>query len=67
MSAPFVTNQVVAISKASHLAIEGLRTDGGHHKQWYLEQILAALGWDMEEFFEDEIEINPFYRKGIAP
>ena len=31
-----------AVSQARELAIEGLQTDGGHHKQWYLEEI--AIG-----------------------
>jgi hypothetical protein len=26
------------------LVIDALYTDGGHHKQWYLEQIADALG-----------------------
>ncbi len=29
--------------------IEGLRIDGEHHKQWYLEQILQALNFDLEQ------------------
>ena len=27
-------------SAVERLAIKGLHTDGAHHKQWYLEQIL---------------------------
>lgn len=30
--------------KVAQLAVYGLLTDGGHHKQWFLQEILAALG-----------------------
>lgn len=43
------------------LVKEGLETDGGHHKQWYLEQIALALGVDSIWIEEHEGE------KGIAP
>ena len=32
------------MEKVKDLAIDGLFTDGAHHKQWYLEQILETLG-----------------------
>jgi len=31
------------------LVISALMTDGEHHKQWYLEQILKQLGHDPEK------------------
>ena len=34
------------IKKARLLAVYGLTTDGAHHKQWLLEQVLIALGVD---------------------
>ena len=34
------------IKKIIDLCIEGLQTDGGHHKQWYLEEILRTAGMD---------------------
>lgn len=34
--------------------IEALKTDGGHHKQWYLEQILIALGYNLKQEKEKE-------------
>jgi hypothetical protein len=41
-----------------NLFVEALTTDGGHHKQWYLEKIAKLL----------RIKINDFiYDKGIAP
>ena len=40
------------------LIVEGLQTDGGHHKQWYLEKIAQEL----------EIDLNDIeHEKGIAP
>lgn len=33
--------------KIEDLAVDGLLVDGGHHKQWYLEQILKVLGVDL--------------------
>ena len=41
-----------------HLVIRGLETDGGHHKQWYLEQIAHELSVDL-----DLLD----YEEGIAP
>jgi hypothetical protein len=41
------------------LIIEGLRTDGEHHKQWYLEQIAIKLG--LYPHIPDD------YEEGIAP
>ena len=31
--------------KTLDLIISGLLTDGGHHKQWFLEQLLIKLGY----------------------
>jgi hypothetical protein len=41
------------------LIIEGLSTDGGHHKQWYLEQIAKVLGIELTTELD--------YEKGIPP
>lgn len=49
----------VDIDRALELANEGLHIDGAHHKQWYLEEILKALGADLPS--EEE------YEPGIAP
>lgn len=32
-----------AMEKEIELILDGLMTDGGHHKQWYLEQVLLSL------------------------
>ena len=46
------------VREALELAYDGLYIDGGHHKQWYLEQIILALGGSLEAEEHDE---------GIAP
>lgn len=49
------------------LAIKGLLTDGAHHKQWYLEEILKAIGYDLKDI-EKELEEDDYgWEKGIAP
>ena len=50
------------------LAIEGLFTDGGHHKQWFLEQILRSVDCDLN-LLEQEYLYNDeeSWDKGIAP
>lgn len=35
--------------KIKELCIAGLQTDGGHHKQWYLEEILKACGYNLRK------------------
>ena len=42
------------------LILNGLITDGAHHKQWYLEQIAKILGIDLKE------ELHG-YEKGMPP
>lgn len=46
------------IDAIAFLVIRGLKADGAHHKQWYLEEIAKILGLDLSE-------VN--YEKGIAP
>ena len=49
--------------KIIQLAIDGLCTNGGHHKQWYLEQILLVLNESdtIRELNHEGIE------EGVAP
>lgn len=37
------------ITSIKDLIVDGLLTDGGHHKQWYLEKILEKLGFNVEQ------------------
>jgi hypothetical protein len=50
--------------KAAELAFHGLTTDGDHHKQWYLEQIVRELGFNPEEFV---VATELHWEPGIAP
>jgi hypothetical protein len=45
---------------AKDLILRGLRTDGAHHKQWYLEQIALLLGHLLDP-------VRDGYDPGIAP
>ena len=57
------------------LCLEGLMTDGGHHKQWFLEQILKKIGFNIENLREklestkdeDGNEYGYSWDEGIAP
>lgn len=43
------------------LCVKGLTTDGAHHKQWYLEEILKTLGPNTEKLNPNE----SIWEKGI--
>ena len=53
--------------KIKQLAINGLETDGAHHKQWYLEQILIALDLNLEQLHSEEQSNDYDWEPGIAP
>ncbi len=53
--------------KIRELAENGLLIDGAHHKQWYFEQILLALGLDLDEVRKGLLEEGYDYEPGIAP
>lgn len=38
------------------LCISGLRTDGAHHKQWFLEEILKKLGFNLKKISKELIK-----------
>jgi hypothetical protein len=44
------------LAKIRDFAKEGAKTDGGHHKQWYLYEIAKTLGADLNDV-----------DKGVAP
>ncbi len=46
------------------LICDALLTDGGHHKQWYLEQLLIKLVG--EDKANDLVKMSD-WEKGIAP
>lgn len=50
------------------LAIEALLTDGVHHKHWFLERILEAVGVNLEQLAHEMLRSNDReWNKGIAP
>ena len=59
-------NSIVYADITVQLAIDGLLTDGAHHKQWYLEQILVTLGVDLAQLAKD-LGDEDYWEPGIAP
>ena len=51
-----------SINKIRNLILEGLTTDGSHHKQWYLEELLKFFCRDIGEL-RNKYE----WEDGIAP
>ena len=49
------------LSEIMEMARDGLVTDGGHHKQWYLEEIFKLAGGEITE------EMQQSFEEGIAP
>lgn len=45
------------------LLVLGLLTDGGHHKQWALEEALKLIDPELLEHYQNEEDIE----RGIAP
>lgn len=37
-----------SFNQAKELCMKALRTDGGHHKQWYIEKVLEQLGFNLK-------------------
>jgi len=50
-----------------NLCVEGLMTDGSHHKQWFFEQILEALGFDLNEIRAELLREGYEIEVGIIP
>ena len=44
------------LERAVSLGIEGLLVDGLVHKQWYIEQVLGAIGVDLEKLRTQALE-----------
>ncbi len=60
---------IIKCNRIIKLCKDGLSTDGSHHKQWYLEQILKmAVGKELFEQYQiDNIKDDSVWEKGIAP
>lgn len=63
--------QPAGIEKAKELAIRGLINREPHHKQWYIEQVLIALGVNLDELYQELIKDGDIDEaediQGIAP
>lgn len=44
------------IKKVRDLCVEALMTDGAHHKQWFLGEILKELGYNLKSVSRELIE-----------
>lgn len=55
------------IEKAKEYAVAGLVTDGAHHKQWCLERVLEALGFDLAQLRANLKAEDYEWDEGIAP
>lgn len=62
-----IREDLETVQKIEAWAIAGLLADGGHHKQYCLEQILIALGVDLEGFRTKLLKDDYDWEPGIAP
>lgn len=49
------------------LAIDGLVTQEGHHKQWYIEKILKVLGYNLDDVRQEAYKEGYVWEDGIPP
>lgn len=57
-------DQLVARVSIQALAYNALRTDGAHHKQWFLEQILQLVT-EPKEY--ERVRVDSEWNPGIEP
>jgi len=56
------------MEEAIQLALDAIFTDGEHHKQWYLDQIIRLLIADDEEYKKLRKDAKDYgWDEGIAP
>ena len=53
--------------KLKILLVDGLIIDGGHHKQWFLEEALKLLGYDLVKLRKEMNERDYDWEDGIPP
>lgn len=53
------------VERAVQYAVCGLLTDGAHHKQWCLEEVLKSLGEDPRKIAASLPDYS--FEEGIAP
>jgi hypothetical protein len=63
-----VSAMLPGTEKAIQIVVYGLMVDEGHHKQWFLEQALIALGVEPDEP-RQALELAGYgvWEPGIAP
>jgi len=54
-------------TKIKYLIKEGLCIDGGHHKQWYLEEVLTLMGYNIEDIRKELDDEGYYAEEGVAP
>jgi hypothetical protein len=62
-----ILGQIDTPENIKDLVKDGLCTDGGHHKQWYLEEVLKLLGYKIKEIREELVQNGYFAEEGVAP
>lgn len=56
--------KTIVVSNVINLCLDGLTTDGGHHKQWALEEILKLITSEtVFDIYKNQYE----WEEGIAP
>lgn len=60
------------LSKVYDIALDGLTTQGDHHKQWFLEEIVKTIVGEANysriwEDFNEAAEGDELWEPGIAP
>jgi hypothetical protein len=55
------------LAELKDLAVDGLLTDGAHHKQWFLEQILIKIGVNLKRLRRELNKEHYDWEEGIAP
>ena len=49
------------------IIVEGLLVNEAHHKQWYFEQLLIRLGFDIKKLKEEVQKDGYNWEDGIPP
>ena len=64
---PFEIHKKYLNETIKEVIIDGLLTDGAHHKQWFLEQIALKLGFDLSEIRKELLAEDYDWDDGIIP
>lgn len=64
---PDYLGDIKTVEKAIQYLVMGLGIDGGHHKQWCIEQAVKSLGVDLEDLRSELDDLDTGWEDGIAP